>query len=777
MGAIVKLLPIPFLLASFAGSLSAATFTVSQDGRGTFSSIQAAVDKAHADDEVVILDTATYEEQVTLQSLHHFSLRSANPASAHKPVIRWSDKTDVGPKTCLEGLDTAKITFDRNGALRLLDVRDVRIEGIVIDGGGATPYNNPNVWGNGVDCTGTLYPFFFGNAAMAVYASSQVVVVGCEFRNAYFGITFKDRDLQAPFGVRGSSYAILPFGRMALGNHFFEGNSIHNNTWGVFMESGWGLGSTFRDNLVYENHHATPAAALAVKAMSSEGANQPGGALFFKDVMRSSMTLQNNSFWHNFVTFAGGYRPGAQHLIVDNIFAEPNVAWSMDPAFPNSFMDLDPFFPKRMKCNAYAGQSVTPAVESLLVSASAIDSAYGNKVTATKMVYESKSTVRILNGFPVVSPDTASALLDLPLSTGVKQVRVSLPSAAYMGSFLQGGDAPSIFSAADQNRWVETRFRSTQASDSGFLRPTPSAQEFLASAWGPLRYPATSGVPSTLGALPAAARPAALLRIVPLAPVLIEGGQMVLRFSVQSLQGDPAANAAAPVVSYLRLEKNVPALLMGFGGTSALDVAEADSLPLPAAPIHYGYNELKLPRPELSPDSNAYGFVEMAVQGMGTLSNVAQFPIVPLAFLFTVEALDATQDIPATAITKGKTFRIRISYAKTPAVVFPVRLALASGANLKFMNPADADSTGAIAASLPFTAQVQFTEVPADGVELIWAAAYQDSLQTVTGFGQSSALVFDGSTALRPKGKNRAAPKAADILKGRNVMGRWIGRR
>jgi hypothetical protein len=768
----MRFLPIPFLLAAFAGTSPAATFTVSQDGRGAFSSIQAAVDKASAGDEVIILDAATYEEQVTLRSLRHFSLRSANPASAHKPVIRWSDKTDVHPKTCQEALDQAKIDFDQNGALRLLYVRDVRIEGIAIDGGGPTPYNNPNVWGNGVDCTGTLYPVFFGNAAMAVYSSSQVVAIACEFRNAYFGITFKDRDLQAPFGGRGSTYATLPFGRMALGNHFFEGNSIHDNSWGVFMESGWGLGSTFRDNLIYENHHATPEAAAAVKAMSSEGANQPGGAFFFKDVQRSSMTLLNNTFWHNFVTFAGGYRPGAQHLIVNNILAEPNIAWSRDAAFPNSFLALDPYFPKRMKSNAYASQADIPILDSLYATANVLDTVTQQPVTAGKSVYFTKTALRIMNILPFLRPDTASLPLDLPLSTGIKQVRVSLPSATYMGSTIAGGSAPSDFSAADQNRWVETRFRSTQASDSGFLRPIPPFQEFLTSAWDPLRYPETSGVPSMLGALPPAARPAALLRIVPLSPVLFEGGQMVLRFSVQSLQGGPAS--AAPVVSYLRLEKNVPALLNGFGGTSALAVAEADSLPLPASPLHYGYNELKLPRPGLSSDSNAYGFVEMAVQGMGTLSNVAQFPIVPLSFLFTVEALDATQDIPATAITIGKTFRIRVAYAKTPTVVYPVHFSLASGAHLKFISPADADSTGAIAAPVPFTAQAQFTEVPADGVDLIWAAAYVDTAQAVTGFGQSSALVFEGTTALRAKGKERAAINAVDLLKGRNVMGRKI---
>jgi hypothetical protein len=100
---------------------------------------------------------------------------------------------------------------------------------------------------------------------------------------------------------------------------------------------------------------------------------------------------------------------------------------------------------------------------------------------------------------------------------------------------------------------------------------------------------------------------------------------------------------------------------------------------------------------------------------------------------------------------------------------------LASGAALKFINPANADSTGSIASPVPFTVQVQFTETPDDGVELIWAAAYLDSQQMVTGFGQSRALVFDGTPTSMAHGRNRAALKAADILKRRNVLGRKTG--
>ena len=47
-------------------TLFAATYTVSQDGRGQYTSVQDAVSAAQSGDEVVILDLSTYEEQVTI---------------------------------------------------------------------------------------------------------------------------------------------------------------------------------------------------------------------------------------------------------------------------------------------------------------------------------------------------------------------------------------------------------------------------------------------------------------------------------------------------------------------------------------------------------------------------------------------------------------------------------------------------------------------------------------------------------------------------------------
>lgn len=64
----------------FFSTLSAATFTVSKDGRGQFSSVQKAISAAKAGDEVVILDFGTCREQVTIDSTkNRLTLRSEKP--------------------------------------------------------------------------------------------------------------------------------------------------------------------------------------------------------------------------------------------------------------------------------------------------------------------------------------------------------------------------------------------------------------------------------------------------------------------------------------------------------------------------------------------------------------------------------------------------------------------------------------------------------------------------------------------------------------------------
>ena len=177
-------------------SAHGATFTVSKDGRGAFTTIQAAVDKAGKGDVVEILDAAIYPEQVTIDSNKHgLTLRSSTPTALKKPTIRWEDVQNQGPKTCADALIPGRITFDMNGALRLLRVRNVLIDGIGVDGVKALPFSFPGVWGNGVDCTtGNRFPLFHGNGGIALYIAGNVTIRNCDISNAFFGISVKDRN-------------------------------------------------------------------------------------------------------------------------------------------------------------------------------------------------------------------------------------------------------------------------------------------------------------------------------------------------------------------------------------------------------------------------------------------------------------------------------------------------------------------------------------------------------------------------------------------------------
>ena len=353
------LLPI---LSAFLGSASAVTYTVSKDGRGAFSTIQAAVDKAGKSDIVEILDAAVYPEQVTIDSNRHgLTLRSANPASLSKPIIRYKDVTHQNPKTCQDALNQGEIDFDQNGALRIIRARNVTVEGIAVDGGGSAPFSWPSVWGDGVTCNGQLFPLFHGNGGIALFLSGSITIRNCDISNAFFGIAVKDRNEGGVFANFNPAdlekFNIVPlsgFGK--TGNHLFEKNRVHHNVWAFYFESKWDLGSTARYNLIYENHHATTAAANAVKAMQ-DGQHHPGGGFLFKDVMLSPVSIYNNTFWHNFTIFAGGYRPGAQHLIFNNIYAQPFEYYSGEPVFQNPFHILDPFFVNRMKHCIYAAQT------------------------------------------------------------------------------------------------------------------------------------------------------------------------------------------------------------------------------------------------------------------------------------------------------------------------------------------------------------------------------------------------------------------------------------
>ena len=270
MKGILSMVPKKYLLCamlfacSIANILFANTLAVSQSGGGNFTTIQAAINAAKPGDVVKILDAATYPEQVTIDSTKDgLTLTSSEPTALNKPRIVWQDTVNVHPKTAAESQIDSLINFDKNGALRILSAINITVNGLAIDGGGPYVYGWACVW---TSTSGPASDLVAGNAALTIWGSGGAHITNCDVSNAYWGINLKDRNEGGIFANANPADLqpknIVPmsgFGR--TGNHIIEYNRIHNNSFGLWFESSWDLGSTIRYNLIYENHHQTAAFA------------------------------------------------------------------------------------------------------------------------------------------------------------------------------------------------------------------------------------------------------------------------------------------------------------------------------------------------------------------------------------------------------------------------------------------------------------------------------------------------------------------------------------
>lgn len=678
----------------------AATITVSKDGRGQYTSVQAAVNAAGPGDVVKILDAAVYEEQVNIDSTKSgLTLTSANPLSLNKPTIRWQDRANVGPRTCAEAQLEANVTFDRNGALRLLRVRNVVIDGVAVDGGGSYPFAYPGVWREGADCSSRTYPLFHGNAAIAVWISGDIQIRNCDIRNAYFGIMLKDRNEGGIF-ANANPADVAPWNVVPLsgfgktGNHLVEHNRIHNNTWGMFFESTWDLGSNVRYNLFFENHHATDAEAARVKAMP-DGEHQPGGALFFKDHVLSPLAIYNNTFWHNFLILAGHWRAGSQHLVFNNIYGAPHRFWGSDPSFQNPFHKLDQVFKYRMKNCVYAAQSQAPT----------------------------QYHVAIMN--------------DLQLAqTG--------------GVIPQGTLITTPFPAAADIRWVETKFLSTDPASADFLAPDwndTAVQKYIVDKG----YPAAGitdpdGSPADLGAIPSGGgRIGDLVIVKPISPVMISGTMATMTFNVGVMSG----RFTNPEIAYIRFIKNVAFQANPFGG-SATPIPEADimTVTVPAGTrIQPGSNTLNIVVPARLA-TEYYAFFEIILKGTGTsgaivTSTVGFMPYRKMGYEFRVTVLDIAGTDTLTEVRAGESVKLKIDAVKADGTLFtneikPVDVSLNSGATLKDPNGARVTVSSIVMSA---TKVVVFTVVPSGGVEYVMVSGmWSEAGNSVAFYGASAGI-------------------------------------
>lgn len=615
------------------------TLTVSKDGKGKYSTIQAAINASYPGDSVLILDTATYPEQVTIDSSKNdLILLSSNPTSLSKPKIIWMDTINVGPRSYAESLIDTLLTFNKNGALRIIKNHNVTINGLKIDGGGGYVFGYEGVW-DGVS------PLEFGNVGITIWESGGALIKNCDISHAYIGIYLSDYNQGGIYVVANSNDLLLkatPFSHFAfMGNHIIEFNKIHHNSFGLYVEQMYDLGTTIHNNLFFENHHYSDTFALKVKSLTFEGEHQPGGAMIFKDNMLSPLAIYNNTFWHNFLLFIGNYEPGQQHLIFNNIYATPNRYWAADPNFSlAAYMDLSSLMPNRMNNCVYSFQQQYP--------------------TSALSYY-------IMNGFPLLQ---------------------TIP-----GSIIAGTNS---FPQTANIRWLEmdsTKFVSIDPSSSQFLEPNWNdslvKQYIQNQGWQKSGVKNSDGSWADLGAISSSETYSQDLTVIrPILPVSISssGVTATLNFDIMQRIGE----MQNPTIKLFRFVSNLNYAAGSWSGSSVKVIATTNinDISISATQLKVGPNNLTVPIPI---QTTPYGFFETTIEGTGSdgklYTSMGFLPYRQLNQQFDIEIWNLAKTRQLDTILLGDTVSLHIKAiaSDTTTYNFPidsVNVWLQSGYNL-----------------------------------------------------------------------------------------------
>jgi hypothetical protein len=626
----------------------AAIRSVSQEAAdgGQYRTITDALKDAQEGDEIVILDLATYKEQVTIDK-NRITLRSPSPTTlSRKPVIQYCDTINVGPRTYAESLVEEKINFDKNGAVRIMKAQGCKIEGITVDGGGAEPFAYRNIWNSSS-------ALFHGNAAITLWVAGDVTIRNCELRNAYFGINFKDRNEGGIFANANpadlAKWRVVPlsgFGK--TGNHLIEKNRIHGNSWAMFFESSWDLGTTIRYNLIYENHH-TSALGREVKGMP-DGEHQPGGAMLFKDDLFSPVAIYNNTFWHNHTFLCGLWRSAAQHLIFNNLIADPYMLWSKNPDFPYP-SDYTANFVNLFKHNLVAIQLQEPQQRTKLCEWSVIDPETGEELKGRKN-FPYLTEVRTMNDFSV---DVAGEDVPVPitLSSGIDTVKYFRVSEATRQGALILAPFPNTANNKSNNRWLEPKFQSEDPSDPRFLAPDwddPLMKEYIVDrGWPAVGVYDGDGSIADIGAIPYSKKQEEVILIKPTEPVSISNTTATAAFNLQAVSG----SIKNPKIKYV---KWIDALPFEERAKLTLTVNIIDVTPNVTS-VTEGINKIQFTVPARR-STNNYGFLQIVVTGVNdkgdsVTSNVGFLPYRALAYKFIVRIQDPSTHQKLTEVRAG----------------------------------------------------------------------------------------------------------------------------
>lgn len=689
----------------------AALYSVAKDG--VYKTVQSAIDAAGPGDVVQIEDLEVYEEQVTIDSTKSgLVLRSANPTASIKPVIKFQDTKTVLPKTYQQSLHQDSINFDQNGALRVLHARNVVIEGIKVDGGGAYPWEWPSIWEN-------KWALFHGNAAITLWIAGDVVIRNCDLTNAYFGINVKDRNEGGIFANANpadlDTWNIVPlagFGR--TGNHTIENNRIHDNSYGMFFESVWDQGSVIRYNLIYENHH-TKSVAAKVAGFTNEGGNQPGGAIFFKDHMLSPLAIYNNTFWHNRATFVANWQVGGPHLIFNNIIAQPD-------SLANIHQDISKKFPSRMHHTLYAAQSQRAGTRSQDYYVGMRDPDGTHIDTSVKVT--AYDQVRVMNGMDKVEIEGMRVTVQVETSEGPVDTSFFVDWAIQPGARIT-----TPFGRNSTVRWFEMKFLSTDPESPDFLVPDwddPDVDRLvLDKGWPEAGILDADGSMADLGAIPKAGRARSDVVIRAVKPVIIEGTTATIDFDVLGLD---KASLSDLKIKYIRWIKNVPFEKDAFGPEfDTIPSGDVVSVDVPNTPIVMGSNSISIDIKRALGSSEHYAFFELILEGKNAdgepeLSSVGFIPYRKVDYVFEVKVLDyATGKIELDSVRAGELVKVSITPKRVGGGTFdnevsPCTLTLGSG---YVLYTEDGDTLEVPSVQGNLIKEGYFTKVPSSGYDRV----------------------------------------------------------
>ena len=322
--------------------------------------------------------------------------------------------------------------------------------------------------------------------------------------------------------------------------------------------------------------------------------------------MYSPFAIYNNTFWHNFLIFEGDWRPGAQHLVFNNIYGSPYHYWTTDPVFTNNESDdLSPKLTNRMYNCVYSVQDKPP-------------SAYNGYYTA------------IMNNL---------------------NVGVNAANQAVQGNLM----VATAFPATADIRWIEmdtARFLSVNPASAQFLEPNWGDSLVTAyiknAGWTASGVTNSDGTPADLGAIQSSGgKLVDDITIKPTMPIIFNGTAVSLSFNVT----DRIGGMTNPKITLLRFVRNLPNQSNSYGG-NVTPIAAADiiAIPVPATPVVIGSNSFNVTIP--AADTSTYSFFELTITGTGSdgkpvSASVGFIPYRKLDYKFVVQVWNFAENKPA----------------------------------------------------------------------------------------------------------------------------------